>query len=385
MAGAGVVAGLWAGALGVLGMNLLVLPAWAVTPGDADAASAVRAALDGWLLAHHATLLVPGGQVGLVPLGLTMGLAALLAVAGARAARAAGPAPWQSRVVLTLSASATYGLLPLLVAPLAANELVRPVASQAAGGAFLLALVSTGVGAGMGSGRFALVRASAAPTVRASVRALLVALAVLTAGGALLVAGSLVAHHDAVARLAGSLRPGVLDGVALLILCALLLPNAVIWAIAYLVGPGFAVGVGTSVTPLSAHLGAVPALPLLGALPAGPAPPWVLLLVLSTPLAAGALAGLVCVRSLDPAAPAGAGGGRPGEWSERQRVLTALTVGLVGGLVLAGLAAVSGGALGGGRLMVLGPSPWQVGLLAAVELGLSAAVTAWAVPPRRVA
>ena len=44
-----------------------------------------------------------------------------------------------------------------------------------------------------------------------------------------------------------------------------------------------------------------------------------------------------------------------------------------------------GGPLGGGRLSAVGPSPWQVGALAALELGLVAAVAAWVLGWRRPA
>jgi hypothetical protein len=40
------------------------------------------------------------------------------------------------------------------------------------------------------------------------------------------------------------------------------------------------------------------------------------------------------------------------------------------------LAAVSGGPLGDGRLTAVGPSAWQVGVVSALELGVSAAVAA---------
>ena len=47
------------------------------------------------------------------------------------------------------------------------------------------------------------------------------------------------------------------------------LPNSVIWAIAYMLGPGFAFGIGTAVSPSGSALGAVPAFPMLAALPVG--------------------------------------------------------------------------------------------------------------------
>jgi hypothetical protein len=52
-------------------------------------------------------------------------------------------------------------------------------------------------------------------------------------------------------------------------------PNAVLFGSAYLIGPGFAVGTGTVVSPTLVSLGPVPAFPLLAALPdSGPTPEW---------------------------------------------------------------------------------------------------------------
>jgi hypothetical protein len=49
---------------------------------------------------------------------------------------------------------------------------------------------------------------------------------------------------------------------------------------------------------------------------------------------------------------------------------------VLAGCVLGVLAAVAGGPLGDGRLAAVGPSGWQVGAVAALEVGVAAAVTA---------
>ena len=50
--------------------------------------------------------------------------------------------------------------------------------------------------------------------------------------------------------------------------------------------------------------------------------------------------------------------------------------GVLTGTVLAVLAGFAGGPLGDGRLAAVGPSAWQVGIVAALEIGVAAAVTA---------
>jgi hypothetical protein len=58
----------------------------------------------------------------------------------------------------------------------------------------------------------------------------------------------------------------------------------------------------------------------------------------------------------------------------RELVLTAIGIGIVGGVTLGVLAWASAGAVGPGRLAQVGPNPWLVGGFAALELGAAAAV-----------
>ena len=56
--------------------------------------------------------------------------------------------------------------------------------------------------------------------------------------------------------------------------------------------------------------------------------------------------------------------------------LWGLAAGAAAGCVTGALAVFSGGPLGTGRLAAIGPSGWQVALVAALEIGIAAAVTA---------
>ncbi|MFL6130039.1 MAG: DUF6350 family protein, partial [Mycobacteriales bacterium] len=184
-------------------------------------------------------------------------------------------------------------------------------------------------------------------------------------------------HAGRVGDLARTLDPGLVGGGVLVVGCILLLPNAALWAVAYAAGPGFAVGVGTGISPFAAVLGPVPAFPLLAALPQDGSPPPAVRAVLLLPVLAGVAAGVVLVRSLPPE-PATTDGAR-------HRMLPAAGWGLVAGLAAAValtlLAAVAGGRLGDGYLAAVGPSPWQVALALALEVGAPAAITAAVLPP----
>jgi hypothetical protein len=201
---------------------------------------------------------------------------------------------------------------------------------------------------------------------RSIIMGMLGSAAILTAAGAVLAGASLAVHLPEVKAASDALAPGV-GGAALLLLAQIAyIPNAIIWAVAYSLGPGFAFGTGTVVAPTGSALGAVPVFPMLAAMPAGArpgGPGWVPVVVLALPYLAGIFAGVVTVRiaptPVIEAAP-----------------LWGFAAGTAAG-VLAGLAAAfSGGPLGNGRLASVGPSGFQVGLVAILELGITAALSA---------
>lgn len=89
-------------------------------------------------------------------------------------------------------------------------------------------------------------------------------------GSAALVLGlSLLVNLKTVHQLTTVLQPGFIGGILLLALTLLYLPNFLIATVAYFVGAGFAIGRETLISPLSFTLGKIPALPILGALPTG--------------------------------------------------------------------------------------------------------------------
>jgi hypothetical protein len=190
------------------------------------------------------------------------------------------------------------------------------------------------------------------------------ATAVLLGSGLLIFLLSLLFHLPELADIYSVLGPGVVGGTLLSLVAIAYLPNAAIWAVSYAVGPGFAVGAGTNVAPSGVFVGMIPSFPPFAALPSpGPAP-LVSLLALAVPFAAGVAGGVLTIRSL----PSAVGEAAP---------LWGFVCGVLTGGVIALLAALSGGPVGGARMAVMGPSAWQTGLMAALEVGVSAAIAAW--------
>ena len=168
-----------------------------------------------------------------------------------------------------------------------------------------------------------------------------------------LTAAALVISYGQVIALYESVQAEVLGGVALTVGQLLLVPTAVLWSFSWLVGPGFALGTGSSVSVLGTSVGPLPAIPLLGAIPAaGEGPGFVVLLV---PVLAAFIAGLAVRRRLVVGLSAGA------PW-RRWAVVAAVLAAAVAALLAAGLAAIAAGSAGPGRLADIGPDGIAVGL-----------------------
>jgi hypothetical protein len=239
---------------------------------------------------------------------------------------------------------------------------------QAVACGLLLALAAGGLGGARALAPWPRLIQLLSPRQRSLVVAVAGALGTLVATGAVLAGASLAVHLHEAATLQRALAPGAIGLVLLLLLQLSYLPNAIVWAIAFSLGPGFAFGSATVVSPTGSALAQLPAFPMLAALPPGlhaAMPGWLEPTVLALPYLAGGLGGLLLVR----AAPALSLDAAP---------LWGLACGAVSGCLLGLLAAASGGPLGDGRLAAVGPSPWQVGAVSALEIGVAAAVTAGA-------
>ncbi|MFF5258774.1 DUF6350 family protein [Actinomadura viridis] len=374
----GLIGALWSIGIGLAVLTTITLLGWIAAPRTAlgpGLPGVFRTAVNLWLVSHHAGFTVSHGRVGFLPLGLLVLPGALLYRSGAWMIRAAG-VPGRPRVGVVHVAAALavpYAILAGGLALAAATPAVRPSAWQALLACFVVALVAGVLGAARAlvAARGRRVRSGLGALLRllpGRPRSLVVgvagATAVLLASGAVLVGASLALHVPQAIRLYDTLAPGVVGGILLLLLELAFLPNAVIWGMAYAIGPGFSVGAGTGVSPSGVFLDFVPTFPPLAALPeSGPAP-LISLVSLAAPFLAGVVGGVLTIRAL----PSPVNEGAP-LWGFLSGALT--------GAVAALLSALAGGPLGGGRLATVGPSAWQVGLLATLEVGVAAALAAW--------
>ncbi|WZH37330.1 MAG: DUF6350 family protein [Microbacterium enclense] len=153
-------------------------------------------------------------------------------------------------------------------------------------------------------------------------------------------------------------------GATVIALCQLMyLPTLVLWGVAFVAGPGFALGTDTAVTPAATQVGALPGIPVLGAIP-DTTSPWLLLLAL-LPVAIGALTGWI-LRSRMPFTS--------GPEPVGPRLTLALAVAALTGGVGALIAVVSTGAIGPGRLTETGPQPGPLALALGLEVLVGLAI-----------
>jgi hypothetical protein len=324
-----------------------------------NAGSAIRAGVLAFLTALHGGATVDGLPSDFVPLGMTLLVGLLAWRAGVGLADAAAALGEESPRRLIRAGVLQAGVFAAgcgVAARLATlgTSRVSPLAAVLAG---LLLFAVAGGSAFVRRSPLADALGERVPSwLPAAARAAAAGVAVYLAAGALLVAGALVLHHGRVSALSAEVGGGW-GGVPVLLLGVLAAPNAAIAAASYLAGPGFALGSGVSLGA-GAH-GTLPAFPVLGAAPSGPATTPVWLLTAATPIVAGAC--LARAVSGEPTLPLRLR-------SAGSAALLAAGAGFV-------LAWQGGGAIGSGPLATVGASPWQFGLALGGALAAVAAAT----------
>jgi hypothetical protein len=366
----GAIAACAAAGIGIVALTMVVLVGWIAAPhAGLGLTGVLRTAALLWLIGHHVGFTLPGvGRIGMLPLGLVLLPGALLWRAGRWVVRAGGVRGLDHVGYAALALAVPYAMIAAALALASSSSRAAASLPEAVVCSFLLALTAGGLGGAREIARWTELAGLLPVRVRSLTVGTAGSLAVLTVAGALLAGASLAAHLGQFRAVNGVLGPGAVGAVLLLVAQLAYVPNAVIWAISFALGPGFAFGTGTVVAPTGSALGQLPAFPLLAALPQGmhSAVPHVLsVAVLAVPYLAGVFGGLLTIR----AAPVLAVEIAP---------LWGFGCGTLAGAVLGVMAAFAGGPLGNGRLASVGPSGWQVGLVAALEVGIAAAVTAGA-------
>lgn len=325
------------------GLAIYVLTASAPGLGEARWTSAVTVATGWWWTAFGGVIPLEEATYSIAPLGVTL-ITALLLRGSMRRTGAVTPA------------LAAFSVAGFFVTTSLISSMLPERTAFSVFGPLLVATLVTLLVVPLPVDRLP-------AWVRGGVRAAAVAFGAALAAGLVTVVVAIVQGWDEIRTIHDALQPDALSSAILILLQIAYLPNVVIAAVAYLAGPGFAVGTGTHFSVFTTTTEPLPAIPVLGALPApGDGPGWVMLLVL---VGIGLLVG----------------GLRAWRTGDRSPVAIAVEIavglpGLFGLLALAGV--LAGGSLGPGRMAEVGVDAPIVALAATGLIGAGLAAGLYA-------
>jgi hypothetical protein len=344
------------------------------------ASGAIRAGASAWLVAHKAGVTLGSGSLTVAPLGLTLFFGWCLYRGGKSAARSSAADRTQDLILLSGVFAVVYGLGALIVALLTADGALKVSPLSAFLGAASLALVAGTMGVLVESGAAGDIADATPKGLRDTVPAAAAAVLTVIAIASLLYGVLLAIHFSRITGMLELLDAGVIGSVVLFAICLMLVPNVVLYVVAFLAGPGFQLGVGTTIAPTGVDVGNLPALPLLAAVPAdGATPTYLLALTAVVPVVAGVIAGLVVVRRGLADEDAEALG-----WDAF--ALRGAIAALLAGVVLYVLMAMSGGSAGPGRMSAVGiPGALPAAGVLAAGMAIGASITAAVAASRRPA
>lgn len=333
----------WTAAATLLGgvvVAALVTASW-LTAAHTPASMVVATIGQAWLGVHGVPVTLGGATVRMVPLGITLLVAAACAFAAHHAAaqyELPDPSTPTQRAVAWGSVVGACVAAYALVGGVAAVVLGSPgQLAEAVPGLLLVPLLGAAPGALLGLG---LDIPTAAPGwVHRLPRALGLGVGVLTLGSVAALCVAVIAHLDRVQALHEGLEPDAVGAVVLTLTQLAFVPNLIVWAGSFVLGAGVTLGSEGLVAPGVAEPALLPAIPVLGAVPSVPGvADWAWLVV---GVAAAAASAWWLLRGADPA-------WLPGLWQ-------GAVAGVAPGVVWVLAAWFAGGDLGTQQLAGLGP------------------------------
>lgn len=366
----------------------LAVTGWFLSDAGAHGAprDALRVGALGWLMAHGSGVHVRGVAVTAVPLLLTMLAAWASWRTGHRVGEAvSGHGPDADQIadgerdwtvpVATAGFAAGYVAVTAATLLLAGTAGTAPSGVRAIGWSLVLALAVGGPAIAAGSGRAAGWAARTPANARATLATCRTVLRTVLLVSLLAFLAALVVDFATAVNVLGQLHLSAGEAVVVAVLSLLVVPNATLFSASYLLGPGFTVGGQTLVSPTLVVTGPLPAFPLLAALPdSGTTPGWTPAMMAVPPLVAALGAALAQRR-------------RPTlRWEEG--ALRGCAGGVVAGVLLGWMASLAGGAVGPGRMQLVGPLAFDAMVHAITALGIGGLIgglvmTGWQQRQRR--
>lgn len=368
----GALAGVGAASAGLVVLAALIGLAWILEPAvGGSVLGPARLCAQAWLLGHGAEVSAAGIVVAITPLGLTVGLAACCWFAACWAGRRAEMDSLRGIAWMLAAMVTTYAAIGIALATVGSTAGAEIGLVSALPGIVGLSALVGAAGLLRTAGHGRLLHDVAPFPSRAVLAGVGAGSAVLLASGVGTLGVAIATDRAGFAALTETLAPGWSAGIGLLVLSLLLLPNAALYAVAMLVGPGFSVGAGTSVSAFGVNLGLVPGLPIVAALPDEPAVPIGAVVALTVPVLCGLLVGAVVARRLDEDVSATVSAG----WAAAAALVLATALALAQWL--------ASGSLGEEGLATIGAPARSTLVAAAVFLALPAALSGFLLRSRR--
>ena len=325
--------------------------------------SGLKLATEVFLLGHGAGAVIGTTTITLMPLGLTALLILILSGLAGVAARQAVlahesddlPLDVRQRLLprLVLTFTGTYVLTVGSIAFLFSTP--TQVAKALLGAAILAglsSLVSMARVVGWDAMRTWPLWARRVPLAAAA------GASTVVLGGSMALVAALYLGRARITQLSTSLGADPAGGLVLVLGELAYLPNLVLWAASWVLGAGISLGDSSFVTPTVTQLGLLPAVPVFGAVPTEPSGRSVLVAWLLVGVVAGVVAAWTAV------APR-----RRARFDETS--LIGGLAGVVAGLAVTLVSVVSRGNLGVGRLVGMGPRPFELFVMSCSLLGIS--------------
>src|SRR5215831_16453796 len=226
---------------GLVILTPLVLVGWIAAPhAGLGLPGVLRTATGLWLAAHHVGFALRGaGRIGMLPLGLVLIPGSLLWRAGQWVVRTAQLSRLSEVGYAALALAAPYAVLCGALALASRSPLAVPSLPQAVVAGFLIALCAGGLGGARALAPWDRLARLLPPRPRSVVLGTAGSVAVLVAAGAILAGASLAVHLREFGSLNDALGAGAVGSMLLLLAQLAYVPNAVIWAVCFTLGPGF--------------------------------------------------------------------------------------------------------------------------------------------------
>jgi len=310
--------------------------------GVVDWAGAAGLGTNFWLLAHGVPLVTPDASFSIPPLGLTLiAMAMLVAIARRFATKS-----WGSWAIAVGSYAGTVAIVASVMFAASADAVSAVTTATVVAVLMAAPSVAWGIWRAHGAEFGWLTRIPM--FVRTGLRLASGTLALMVFAAALTGAAFAFVGRDAISNSASSLGLDAVGGTLLAITETLYVPVMVVWMLAWVTGQGFIVGENSLYSPHTLEAGALPDVPILGALPsvAGGLLLWAPVVI----VALAAIARLAMRRRLNL------------HWADLKASVIAVAV---VGLGVAALSAIATGSLGPGRMTQVGISWLPVSLVSA--------------------